>query len=348
MKMKIKKSVVMFTIVVFGFLLISERDSTVSAVSNALSICGDVLIPSLFPFMVLSSFAMNTGVFEFNGKILSFIMNKIFRLPTVCFPALLFGFIGGYPVGARVISSLYDEGEINTPDAKHLLVFCVNAGPAFAVSVAGSMLTGSKTVGYVVLFSVCISSLLVGIVYGRLKKQKEYIVFENARKEHPITECLVSAVSSSCSSILSVCGWVIAFSAVSSIVRQFMVNEKISLIYDAVSEVTSGLSSAAKLGSVPLVAACVSFGGICVLCQVIEYIKKCGMKIHEYLLFRIINSVLTFLVCKITLSVTDITVSVYSDMQPAIHFAPASAALMIMCAVLISDVTKINKYPCLS
>lgn len=348
MKMKIKKSVMMFIIVVSVFLLISERDSTVAAVSNALSVCGDVLIPSLFPFMVLSSFAMNTGVFEPDGKMLSIIMNKLFRLPAESFPALLFGFIGGYPVGARVIGRLYDEGKINESDASHLFMFCVNAGPAFAVSVAGSMLTGSKAVGYVVLFSVCISSLLIGIVYGRLKKKKKYILFENTKRDYPITESIVTAVSSSCSSILSVCGWVLAFSAASSIVRQFIVNEKLFLVYDAVSEVTSGLTSAAKFGSIPFVAACVSFGGICVLCQVAGNIKKCGMKIYEYLLFRIINSILTFFVCKIILSVTDITVAVYSDMQPAIHFAPASAALMIMCAVLIADMTKISKGPCLS
>ena len=52
-----------------------------------------------------------------------------------------------------------------------------------------------------------------------------------------------------------------------------------------------------------MVAACVSFGGLCVMCQNIPQIKKCGMKISEYLLFRIINSILSFYVCRLLLQI---------------------------------------------
>ncbi len=345
MKLKIRNSLIMFQIVLIGFLLISERDEVTVAVSNGLSVCGDVLIPSLFPFMVLSSFALSSELFDKNGKAVSFVIKKVFRLPAVCLPAVIFGFIGGYPVGAKVISRLYDEGKISGQDAKHLFSFCVNAGPAFAVSVAGKMMLGSKEAGYIILVSVCLASLMTGFIYGKIKKHREYTAFENSGHEVSFSESFFSAVSSSCNAMLNVCSWVLVFFAGSAIIRQCITNETAGLVYDSLSEVTSGLTAAAKLGGVPFVSACIAFGGVCIMCQLMPQIKKCGLKIREYLLFRIINSVLTFFICKTLLMFFDVTVSVYSNFKPAVHFAPASAALMIMCAVLISDIVNIRRSP---
>lgn len=332
----------MFLTVTFAFLIICERHTVAMAVSSALSMCGDVLIPSLFPFMMLSSFALRSGFYDVKSRLIDFIMLKVFRLPSCCFPALVFGFTGGYPVGARIICELYEKGEIDAPDARHLMSFCVNAGPAFIVSVAGGMLTGSRSAGVIILLSVCLSAFIVGFVYGRFRKG---IPSENhliSVKYDGIATALISAVNSSGQGILSVCGWVIAFSAFSSVFRQLIENEMLRLLYDCLSEVTSGLSAAAKAGGIPMVAACVSFGGLCVLCQNIPQIKKCGMKISQYLLFRIVNSILSFSVCAVIVDFADVSVSVFSTMEPAVHFAPASAALLIMCAVLMGDIAKIR------
>lgn len=346
MKRKIKKSLLVFVTVVTGFLLISERESVIEAVSRGLSLCGDVLIPSLFPFMVLSSFCVSLGIFEEDSQFSSFLMKKIFHLPAVCFSAILFGFTGGYPVGAKIISRLYEDGRIESRDARHLFSFCINAGPAFAVSVAGSMLTGDKRVGYVILSAVCVSSLMTGVIYGAVKRHDEQSVTGVPRTQKALSESLLSAVNTSLESMLSVCGWMLVFSAASVIIRGFIVNEKFALLYDALSEVTSGLESAARLGSVEFVAASISFGGICVMFQLMPYIKKCGMKISEYLLFRIVNSVLTYVVCRVLLNMFNISVSVYSDLKPTIHFAPASAMLLMMCAVMIADFSRFRKHPC--
>lgn len=346
MKRKIQKSVLVFVTVTAGFLLISERESVIKAVSDGLTLCGDVLIPSLFPFMVLSSFAVNSGIFESESKILSFVMNKIFRLPAVCVSAIVFGFIGGYPVGAKIISRLYEDGMIDQRDARHLFSFCINSGPAFSVSVAGMMLAGDKRAGYIILLSVCLSSIITGLVYGRFKNGGNVYFAKTSETEKRLSASVLDAVNSSLESILSVCAWLLVFSAASVVVKGFISAESAGLLYDALSEVTSGLLSAAKLGSVEFVAACISFGGICVACQLIPYIKKCGMKIYEYLLFRIINSIFAFFLCRVLINIFDITVTVYSDIQPSIHFAPASAMLIIMCAVMISDFSGFRKRPC--
>lgn len=343
MKNKIKNSLLMFVTVVVGFLIICERKNVSQAVSEGLNICGNVIIPSLFPFMVLSTFALNTGVFDVENKAVSFVMKKVFHLPYISFSAIIFGFIGGYPVGARVIGELYEKGKISSSDAKHLMSFCVNAGPAFIVSAVGEMILHSKKAGYLILISCCVSSLITGVLYAKIKKVKDAVYQTDFSKKVAVSDAFVYSVGSSCKGIISICGWILVFSAFSGLVRVFIINEKAKLLFDSLSEITTGLSSAVELGGTVFVAACIAFGGICIAFQLLPYIKKCEMKITEYLRFRIINAVLTFFVSKIIMSFTSVTVNVYSKIQPEIHFAPASAALMIMCSILIFNMASVGK-----
>lgn len=338
-KNRLKSFLLKLLVAVTGVMLIALREDVGEKISEALTLCADVLIPSLFPFMVLSSFALSLGIFEKNSRIMSFVMSKLFRLPSAAVSAVLFGFVGGYPVGARVILSLYEKGSISRDDARHLFAFCVNAGPAFIVSVAGGMIIGSVKAGYVMLFSVLLSSVIVGFVYARFKPKNNCAEPVAVISRADIADSLVSAVTGASTGILSVCAWVIAFVAFSAVVRYFINNCNILLLYESLSEVTSGLVSATKIGGIPFASACIAFGGVSVACQLLPAIKKCGIKVGEYLLFRIANSILSYIITSVMMKFVQISVPTLSQYQAQLHFAPASAALLIMCAVLIFDLS---------
>lgn len=332
-------SVLIFVIVI-GILLLVKRTQVADEVSSGLAVCGEVLIPSLFPFMMLSSFAVKSGVFGSMNRIVSPLTQKIFRLSGECFSALFFGFIGGYPVGASIVSELYEQGKITEKDVRHIFSFCVNAGPAFIVTAAGEMMLGSKTAGVVMLVSVCLASVVTGVVYTFFKKKTEHGKITKTETKN-LSQALVDSAFSSSQSMISVCTWVLIFSAFSGIIQSFIKNETILLIYTAFSEVTTGIGSAAKLGGIPLASAVISFGGVCVMCQLLPTIKKCGVKASEYLAFRIVNAVLSFFTAKIILLFVHVPIDVFADMEIRLwsYTAPSSAALLIMCAVLILDIT---------
>lgn len=332
-------TVLMFVICI-GILLLVMRIQIANEISNGLAVCGEVLIPSLFPFMMLSSFAVKSGVFSSLNRVVSPLTQKIFGLSGECFSALFFGFIGGYPVGASIVSELYEQGGITKKDSKHMLSFCVNAGPAFVVTAAGEMMLGSKTAGVVMLVSVCLASVVTGVVYTFFKKKTEYGTIKKTENKN-LSQALVDSAFASSKSMISVCTWVLVFSAFSGIIQSFIKNETVLLIYSAFSEVTTGIESAAKLGGISLVSAVISFGGICVMCQLLPTIKKCGVKAYEYLAFRIVNAVLSFFTAKIILLFVDVPIDVFSDAQTYLwsYTAPSSALLLIMCAVLIFDLS---------
>lgn len=335
-----KNPSVLILVIVVGILLLIMREQISDEISSALTVCGEVLIPSIFPFMMLSSFAIKSGVFGSINRFALPFMKRIFGLSGECFSCLFFGFIGGYPVGASIVSELYEKKKITEIDAKHILSFCVNAGPAFVVTAAGEMILGSETAGVIMLISVCFSSVLTGVVYALFKKKTEY-ESKTISEKNNLSQALVDSAFASSKGIISVCTWVLMFSAISAIVKSFIKNENILLVYLAFSEVTTGIGSAAKLGGIPLVSAVISFGGICVMCQLLPVIKKCGIKAYEYLAFRIVNAVLSFLTAKVILLFVHVPINVFADVETHLwsHTAASSAVLLIMCAVLIFDIT---------
>ena len=99
------------------------------AARSGLALCGNVIIPSLFPFFVLSSLVVELGLAGYLGRLLEGVMRPLFRVNGACASAVALGFIGGYPVGARTALSLYEKGMCTRTEAQRLLAFCNNSGP---------------------------------------------------------------------------------------------------------------------------------------------------------------------------------------------------------------------------
>ena len=117
-------------------ILIFQRDVG-NEVRNSLSICAFSVIPSLFPFLVLSKLTTNLRFFEKLELFSRKIMFPLFSLGHNCTPALILGITGGYPVGAMTAASLYRDGLCTKKEAERLLVFSNNCGPAFIIATIG-------------------------------------------------------------------------------------------------------------------------------------------------------------------------------------------------------------------
>ena len=76
------------------------------AARSGLRLCYNVIIPSLFPFFVLSSLVVELGLAGYLGRLLEGLMRPLFRVGGACASAVALGFIGGYPVGVVLSSAL--------------------------------------------------------------------------------------------------------------------------------------------------------------------------------------------------------------------------------------------------
>ena len=91
--------------------LVLWPEMSMEAMRDGLKLCGNVIIPSLFPFFVLSSVVVELGMSRYLGKLLEPVMVPLFRVNGNCAAALALGFVGGYPVGARTAIEIYQNGQ---------------------------------------------------------------------------------------------------------------------------------------------------------------------------------------------------------------------------------------------
>ena len=87
---------------------------------QSVSAAGDgvqLILPSLFPFFVLSTLCVDSGIIRALGTLMQPLMAPLFRVGGCCAGAFLLGIIGGYPVGARTAISLYESGQCSRDEA---------------------------------------------------------------------------------------------------------------------------------------------------------------------------------------------------------------------------------------
>ncbi|MBE6775706.1 MAG: hypothetical protein E7543_05890 [Ruminococcaceae bacterium] len=292
-KLKIFRSIFALIIISIAILSIIFSNDIAQHIKSGIDICLNTVIPSLYIFTILSLFIIKCDIFS----------NNFFSF----FTKIITGFSGdigivyflslfcGYPVGARLINELFKNGRITKISAEKMLLFCVNPGPAFCITVIGLGCYGSIELGAVFLVS-CIASSLIGI---RIYHPK---IRESASKKpspQKYGEGLISAVNDANRSILSICGWVIISVAIIKSLSSF---ESLKFFLCTL-EVTFGAQTASQYYSIYFVSFLLSFGGFSVHLQALSNAKDFRPSYLKLLLsrfvFGIISSIFTLIFIKL-------------------------------------------------
>jgi len=115
----------------FLLLLLFYSAECISLASNGLLIWYKNMIPSLFPFMVLSGFMVRSGLSLKIGQWLQPVLGLFFRLPSQMLYAIFMGFLCGFPMGAKIVSDMLEKEQITLKEGEYLLTFCNNIGPLY-------------------------------------------------------------------------------------------------------------------------------------------------------------------------------------------------------------------------
>lgn len=190
-------------------LLLYRPQALATGISRGLSICGQVIIPSLYPFMVLAGLITDSPVCRHPGRLAGWLARKLFGMPGCCAPVILIGLVGGYPAGALATGNLLRQGCITPEEARRMTRFCVNAGPGFIVSTVGSGLLGSAAAGWLLFAAHAVSSLSIGILLGRGHRTSNAAPLPAYAPARPLAQ----VVSDTCGSLLSMCGFVLLAAA---------------------------------------------------------------------------------------------------------------------------------------
>ncbi len=261
---------------------------------RGLEFCFTVLVPSLFPFMAVSSFIVKSGLANKLGKPFGFIMRKLFGLNGCFAPILLLSVIGGYPVGAKGISTLVKSGSASEDEAKKASLYAVCAGPGFIVSFVGVSLYGNEKIGFIILFSQIISVILLGIVLNFFIKNKSInSVQEIKSNQLPLSSTIVESASESSKGILSICAFVVLFSAFTEIIDALINNINIENGIFCLLEVCLAVNKLSVDCPIEAVAFAIGFGGLCVHFQIFSALGNININKPLFFFIRIIQGVIT-------------------------------------------------------
>ncbi len=193
------------------FALVSASPQVVQSASAGLRLCGELLVPSLFPFFVVSLLLLRLGFPQALGRLLDPLTRRLFRISGPGAAALLMGLCGGYPLGAASAAELAEQGQISPREAERLLGFCNNSGPAFLVGAIGAGVFGSVRAGLLLYAAHVLAAGLSGFL---LRGKGEEDVRGSALSVQPplsFFRALAEAVRGAVPAMLNVCGFVILF-----------------------------------------------------------------------------------------------------------------------------------------
>ena len=321
-----------------------------NGVKSGLLLLGESIVPALFPFMVLSSYISLSPYSRLFSRISDKLSRKLFNVSGEGLTAVILGMLGGYPIGAKTIYDLYSMHSLTKEDAHRLLCWCVNPSPSFVITAIGSFMLGNKKSGAIIYASVLFSSLTLGIVtryMGKPSASPEGILPDHV---YDNTNIFVNAVASGSKAMLSVCGWVLVFSAFTAGIDCICTNESFSLFIKALCEVTTGCKSVASNSyPLPLLCAVVGFGGFAVIFQVAPYLQKCEYNLKLFLCWRALSGALSAFFCSQIIrffpdaqSVSQI-ISLNGNNFALSHSITASIILIFTCIVLIIEVDNKRK-----
>ena len=267
--------------VAFLILLLLSPSNGRTGAAYGLTLCSNIVIPSLFPFAVCVLFIMRSGILSVLGRIEP-VTRFLFGQSGGEFSAFLLSLIGGYPVGGRLIKELYDNGHTNKKRAHILQCCCTNAGPAFIVIAVGGGILGSKALGYILLLSSTLSSVIMAIICGFFLRKEKYKKATQIVAPPDIADNFVTSTADAAASVFGICAYVLLF----SVINQYLGTSPVRIITEVTTAVTI-------TKNIYLIAFIIGFSGICVWLQLYSVSGKLGISLPIFALSRLLHGSLS-------------------------------------------------------
>lgn len=303
----------LFIFIIVATIFLIYPSAVTKGAAEGLKICAAIVIPCLFPFTVASIFAHKSGGIMWIGKRLNRFSRSVFGISGSEFTVVIISLVGGYPIGAKIADSMYQQGEITKYNAERLMLFSINASPAFFISTVGFSLFNSYKVGIILLVSNLVSCLFLTAIIGKMIKKgsSETLLVE---EYYSLGDSLVLSVSEAAQVFISICAWVTLFSALTEIICLAELSNSANVLIFSLLEVTVGCVNAAKSG-IPLFlnSFILGFGGLSTICQVCTAAKHIRPSFSKIFIGRIIHGVTASLISFALFKIFPISQATFSN-----------------------------------
>lgn len=282
--------------------ILSRPDATFRYAYEGLYQWAAKMVPTLFPFMMISSIMVYSGADLELGSMLSRILKKIYKYSSFGLYAIFMGFFCGFPMGAKVVSELYDNDKISKSEANTLLAFCNNIGPAYFVGIIIPILHEcgyQNTLPFV--FGMYGIPAVYGIVMGFLHTDHHASNEIQPQSAQP-PNSLAATLKKSCmdnTQALIILGGYITFTNAFRIFLDFMpFSHNSKNVLSSFLEIIGGVQAIYTTTLIPaqkvfwmMTALC--FGGVSCILQTSSFLEKSALSLEYYLKHKVLITLLS-------------------------------------------------------
>ena len=284
-------------VLLFSFMLLSPK-AVFSGASSGLLLWFQTILPTLFPFLLVSNLLLATGSIHYLTSAFSKICRTFLSVSDCGSFAVITGFLCGYPMGAKTASDLLDAQKISRSEASYLLSFCNNTSPAFILSYVVIQNLKKDSISIPFLLILTLTPLMMSFVFRLFYRAKDHIhPFSHMMQVSSSTasqsenlsanyfdRCIMNAFES----ITKVGGYMMMFSVLIQLLASALPDNTASLLLYSSLEISTGirrLASSALYTShkIILCAALTSFGGWCCIAQTYSMISGNHLPILPYI-----------------------------------------------------------------
>jgi len=270
------------------------------------------MIPTLFPFMILSGAMVRMNLTEGFARFFHPLFHKIWGTSLNGSYVILMGMLCGFPMGARVIGELCQAGKLSEEEGAYLLSFCNNIGPIYFLSFVMSTLSLSGRLPFLIMYGVPLGYGAFLHLLGcpnRHPRPRPAAAFRAASFPEPDHPSLLAAIDDSIVSGLigigKLGGYMVFFNLLNILFLPFSyasggaaakhLSDSFPALCNCLLEITSGISRVGKEGCY-MILVLLPFGGFSCMAQTYSMIKGTNLSILQYFLHKCIQTAITALI----------------------------------------------------
>lgn len=312
--------------------VVSNPSSSIKSAREGLEIWLFILLPSLFPFILISDLLISLGFVNYISRFLQPLMKPLFNVSGVGIFPLMMSMMSGYPIGAKLTSKLRQENTISKTMGNRLIGFSSTSGTLFILGTVLIGMLNAPHLSLIMLLPHYLGAITLGFIFRFYKKDSfngdmaRIGLIQNPssqNNDYSIGQLIGNSVKDSMDSIIIIGGFVIIYSVVIDLLLD---NSLFNLILNRTSvltginpnyikgllagiiEITKGCNIVASLdlpiiSKIILINFIIGWGGLSIHSQAISFISKTDLSKGIYLIAKaahgIISAIYTYVIYKI-------------------------------------------------
>ncbi len=284
----LKRFIIIIFLLVLLILYLINSSLIIKSILDYTTLFITKLFPVNFLFFTISSLLIDYGLIE--------LISTYLKLNTSSFYIFFMSIISGFPSGSKYTKELLEKNICSIKNSNKLIMSSHFPNPLFILGPV-SIILRSKTLAFKIYLSLFISNFLIFIFTNPKDKKISFTYKEPSN----FSTSLSNSINKTLKVIILIYGSSIFFYLISVIINRYLIlNTNLYIIVNGLFDLTKGISSLSLCNNTLLksILACffLSFGGISIHMQVKSIISNTPIKYSNFLLGRIISTIISLLI----------------------------------------------------